>query len=264
MQTVTSPDGTEIAFERSGTGPPLVLVHGTAGDRTDWRTVQPALAETFTVYAMDRRGRGESGDASTYAIEREFEDVATVVESIGRSAFLLGHSFGAICALEAAVRTNGLRTLVLYEPPVSVDGEEVASEEGLERLEALIAEDDADEALTVFLRDVAGVSQEEIDVLREGPEWAAGTAAIHTVPREIRAVNAYRSELDRFRTLETPTRLLVGSESPPFLRGFSEVVDEVLPNSRLVTLSGQGHQGMNTAPEQFTRTIIELLTDSAE
>lgn len=264
METVRSSDGTEIAFERSGAGPPLVLVHGTAGDHTDWRVVRPALAESFTLYAIDRRGRGESGDADAYAIEREFEDVAAVVDSIDRPAFLLGHSFGAICALEAALRTDGLRKLVLYEPPIPVGEGAVASEETLERLEALVAEGDRDEALTVFLRDIAGVSQEEIDLLRGGPEWVAGTAAVHTVPREVEAVGSYRSDPDRFTTLATPTRLLIGSESPPFLREFSEVLADALPDGRLVTLPGQGHQAMNTAPEQFTRTVTELLAESPE
>lgn len=222
------------------------------------------LAETFTVYASDRRDRGESGDADTYAIEREFEDILAVVESIDESAFLLGHSFGAICVLEATLLTNDLRKLLLYEPPIPVDGREVASEETLGRIETFVAEGDRDDALVTFLREVAGVSQGEIDILREGPEWEAGMAAVHTVPREIRAVGNYRYGSERFAALETPTRLLTGSESPSFLKEFSEVIVDVLPDSRLVTLSGQGHQAVNTAPDQFARTITELLTTTDE
>src|SRR3712207_8086243 len=103
QETVTSVDGTSIAYWRSGEGPPLVLVHGTAADHSRWAPVLPAFEQRFTVYAIDRRGRGGSGDSGDYAIEREFEDVAEVVDSLGESVNLLGHSYGALCALEAAL-----------------------------------------------------------------------------------------------------------------------------------------------------------------
>jgi pimeloyl-ACP methyl ester carboxylesterase len=114
MQTVTSRDGTPIAYERGGEGPPLVLVHGTTSDHLTWEFVLPELREHFTVYAIDRRGRSNSGDdgGSAYDIEREFEDVVAVIDSIGGTAGLLGHSYGAICALEGALRSNRVRKLV--------------------------------------------------------------------------------------------------------------------------------------------------------
>src|SRR5215470_6685249 len=118
MQTITSRDGTAIAFVRSGAGPALVLVHGTTADHTRWKPLLPEFEAHFTVYAVDRRGRGGSGDASSYSVEREFEDVAAVVDGIGEPAFLLGHSYGAVCSLEAALRTKNVRRLVLYEPPI--------------------------------------------------------------------------------------------------------------------------------------------------
>src|SRR5215813_2457638 len=99
MEKILSKDGTPIAYQRSGAGAPLVLVHGTGGASVRWKPILPALEQHFTVYAVDRRGRGESGEAASYAIEREFEDVAAVVDSIGNEVNLLGHSFGAICAL---------------------------------------------------------------------------------------------------------------------------------------------------------------------
>src|SRR5260370_1441359 len=113
-KTVISTDGTTIAYRRSGVGPPLVIVHGTTGDPTSWPSL-PALEQCFTVYIVIRRGRGASGDAPTYAIEREFEDVAAVVDAIGEPVNLLGHSFGALCALEGAMQTTQVRKLVLYE-----------------------------------------------------------------------------------------------------------------------------------------------------
>src|SRR5688572_24310787 len=118
MSTFRSGDGTTIACEKIGSGPPLVLVHGTAADHTRWAPVLPALSGRFTIYACDRRGRGASGDGASYAMEREFEDVAAVVDGIGGPVDLLGHSYGALCSLEAAVLARNLRRLALYEPPI--------------------------------------------------------------------------------------------------------------------------------------------------
>ena len=110
MEYVTSKDGTQIAYERRGEGPPLVLVHGAAADHTRWKSLLPALENFFTVYAVDRRGRGQSGDVGAYAIEREYEDVVAVVDSLPVPVNLLGHSFGAICSLEASLRTSNMGT----------------------------------------------------------------------------------------------------------------------------------------------------------
>ena len=112
-ETVTSEDGTKIAYWRSGQGPPVVLVHGTTADHSRWAPVLPEFEEHFSVCAIDRRGRGGSGDSEDYALEREFEDVASVVDSLGEPAFLLGHSYGAVCALEASLLTPNVRKLVL-------------------------------------------------------------------------------------------------------------------------------------------------------
>ena len=112
-QSTASTDGTTIAYQRSGDGPPLVLVHGTAADHRRWAPVLPALEQQFTVCAVDRRGRGGSGDTAAYAVEQEFDDIAAVVDSLGEPVHLLGHSYGALCALEAALRTRAVRTLML-------------------------------------------------------------------------------------------------------------------------------------------------------
>jgi len=125
QETVTSVDGTPIVYWRSGEGPPLVLVHGASADHSRWTPVLPAFEQRFTVYAVDRRGRGGSGDSDDYTIEREFEDVAAVVDSLGEPANLLGHSYGALCALEAALLTRNVRKLVLYEPGINVAGAEI-------------------------------------------------------------------------------------------------------------------------------------------
>src|SRR5262245_17922096 len=137
MHTTVSKDGTPIGFERSGKGPPLVLVHGTSADHTRWKPLLPELESRFTLYAVDRRGRGGSGDASTYSVEREFEDIAAVVDAVGEPSFLLGHSYGAVCALEASLRTHNVRKLVLYEPPIRT-AEPLYPLGAAERLQALL------------------------------------------------------------------------------------------------------------------------------
>jgi pimeloyl-ACP methyl ester carboxylesterase len=113
MEIIRSKDGTPIAYWHSGAGAPLLLVHGATGDHLTWTPVLPALERHFSVYTMDRRGRGESGDGNTYAIEREFEDIAAVVDAIGGAVDVLGSSFGATCALEATRLIANIRRLIL-------------------------------------------------------------------------------------------------------------------------------------------------------
>ena len=159
-ETITSKDGTPIAYRRSGEGPPLVLVHGAAADHGRWSPVLPALEERFTIYAVDRRGRGGSDDANAYAMEREFEDVASVVDSIGKPVNLLGHSYGALCSLEATLLTQNIRKLVLYEPAVHIVGEKIHPSGTIDRLEALLAEGDRDGVVATTMREIAGLSPE--------------------------------------------------------------------------------------------------------
>jgi len=256
---MTSADGTRIAVERTGSGPPLLLVHGSTADHTRWEPVRPAFAERFTVYAMDRRGRGESGDEPVYTIEGEVEDVEAVLDEIGDPAHLLGHSFGAIVSLEAARRVDDLRSLVLYEPPLPVSDLDPDSEPTLAEMEGLIEDDAREAALETFFRDIAGVPPAELDALRSAPNWPARVEAVHTVLREERARKAYAFDGRRFEGLACPTLLLVGGETAPFHRAVSEVLDGTLPNSRIVVLPGQAHAAMSTAPELFADEVLAFL-----
>jgi pimeloyl-ACP methyl ester carboxylesterase len=170
VERVVSKDGTSIAVWQSGAGLPLILVHGTTADHSRWSPVLPAFEERFTVLAMDRRGRGESDDSDDYMFEREFEDVAAVVDWAGEPSYLLGHSHGAVCALEGALLTEGVAKLILYEPPL---GFVVAPQHVIEELEALLEAGKGDELLTVFFREVAGVPPEQIERMRSMPAWDA-------------------------------------------------------------------------------------------
>ncbi len=259
QETVTSKDGTPIAGWRSGEGPPLVLVHGTAADHGRWKPVLPAFEERFTVFAVDRRGRGRSGDSDGYAIEREFEDVAVVVDSLGESVTLLGHSYGALCALEATLLTRNVRKLVLYDPGIELAGEKIYPHEVIERLEALLEAGDRNGVVATTMREVAGLPPEVVERMRSQPVWQARVEAAHTIPQELRAVKAYRFDSQRFRRLEVPTLVLSGGESPAALGKAAQAVDETLPDSRIVVMAGQGHAAMDTGTELFTSEVIRFV-----
>jgi pimeloyl-ACP methyl ester carboxylesterase len=259
METIISRDGTRIAYRRSGEGPPLILVHGTAANHGRWSPVLPALEERFTVYAVDRRGRGGSGDGQGYAIEREFEDVAAVIDSIGEPVNLLGHSYGALLALEATLLIRNIRKLVLYDPGVEA-GEEIYPREVAERLEALLRAGDRDEVVATTMREVAGLPPQTVEHLRTLTVWQTRVAAAHTIPRELRAVKAYGFDPERLRGLIVPTLLLSGGNSPVALRKAAEAVDEALPDSHLVVMPGQGHAAMDTGTDLFTAEVQRFLT----
>lgn len=262
METVTSADRTLIVYERTGNGPPLVLVHGTTADHTRWEPVRPSFEEQFTVYAIDRRGRGESGDSAEYELKREFEDVAAVVDAIDEPVTLLGHSYGALCSLEAALRTDNLRELVLYEPPIPVGDHELYAEEVLTEMRSLLEDGENEQALVLFLQEVAMLAPSQVDALRSAPNWPARVKAAHTSYRETQAPATYQLDSDRLAEVTTPTLLLVGGESPPFFRDATKALDRALPNSRIVTLDGQGHVGMNTAPDLFISEVLAFISSS--
>lgn len=262
IETVTSADGTSIAYERGGRGPPLVLVHGTTADHTRWDPLRPAFEEHFTVYAIDRRGRGESGDATEYALEREAEDIAAVVDSIGESVVLLGHSYGALCSLEAALRTDRLRKLILYEPPLAVSDHVTDTEDVLDEMTALMDDGENEQALVRFFRGVVGSSSTELDAYRSSPDWPARVDAVHTVVREERAEKGYEFDAARFVGLTIPTLLLSGDESAPFLKDATDVLNDALPNSRIAIFAGHGHAAMNTAPELFIDEVLAFIQES--
>ncbi len=253
---VPSADGTPIAVWRSGDGPPLVLVHGATADHSRWAPVLPALQRRFTVLALDRRGRGSSGDASRYAIEREFEDVAAVVESAGEHVSVLGHSYGGVCALEAALLTDRIARLVLYEAPV---GFVQSPRQVVEELQALLDAGDRDALLERFLFAVAGLPREQIALLRSLPAWPARRAAAATIPREERANREYVFDASRFRAFAVPTLLLGGGDSPAAFQAANETLCAVLPDARIAVMPGQRHAAMDTGTDLFLAEVLPFL-----
>lgn len=260
-ETVTSADGTPIAFERTGSGPPLVLVHGGACDHRFWELgdVRLALADHCTVYAMDCRGVGQSGDANQYELDREFEDVAAVVDTIDEPVTLLGHSSGALLSLEAALRTDNLNKLILYEPPIPVHDHDLYDDAVLTEMERLLDAGENEQVLVTFLQKIARSTPEEVEEQRGAPYWQALVDAAHVWPRSLRSIGEYEFDAARFESMSTPTLLLSGSQSPPFLRDVTGPINDVLPNSRVATFDGHGHEAMLTAPERFVNEVLVFI-----
>lgn len=262
---VTSADGTPIAYWRSGRGPALLLVHGTSADHTRWQDVLPRLRPRVAAYAMDRRGRGGSGDTPAYTLASEAADVAAVVDAIADSTAgrvdVLGHSYGATCALEAALLTPNMRRLVLYE---SGAGTYPIPSGLIDRMTALLADDQRAEVVTLVMRDLAGMTEDQLALAKAAPSWPNRVAAAHTVVRELRAHDAYTFDPARFAAWTVPSLLLAGSKSPPEEAASTALLASTLPGARVVTLHGQGHVAMLTAPDLFTGEVLTFLQGDRE
>jgi pimeloyl-ACP methyl ester carboxylesterase len=266
MTRVVSRDGTQIACWTSGVGPPLVLVHGTTADHSRWRPLLPYLEPHATVHAIDRRGRGASGDAPDYEVTREFEDVAAVVDAVaeasGTKVDVLGHSFGGLCAFGAATLTSSIRKLVLYEGWPSPNPEQLALPPGVgARLDTLLAEGNREAALETFFREVVRMPEAELAVYRRLPAWQARIAAAHTITRESRAEQAAGFHPDQAARITVPVLMLVGGDSPDFLTAGVDTVAAALPDAQIVVLEGQQHIAIDLVPEVFADRVLEFLRD---
>jgi pimeloyl-ACP methyl ester carboxylesterase len=259
MEIIRSKDGTPIAYWHSGVGTRLLLVHGTTGDHLTWTPVLAALEHHFSVYTMDRRGRGHSGDADAYALEREWEDIAAVIDVIGDAVDVVGHSFGGTCALEATHLTANVRRLILYEPPMPF-GRQYWPTEFSVRMQAFLDAREREQALLLFFRDMVKMPSHEVAAAQTLPTWPARVAAVHTIPRELRSLDRYVFDPGRFGRMETPTALLLGGDSPPSMRTIAETLHTALPNSQIVVLPGQQHVAMRTAPDLFVQEVVKFFT----
>jgi pimeloyl-ACP methyl ester carboxylesterase len=258
-----SADGVEIAYWSSGEGPPLVLVHGGLGDHRRWDVLRPHLEPHVTVHAMDRRGRGGSGDRPDYRLERESEDVAAVVdavaESSGSAVDVYCSSFGGLCAFGAAPLTTNIRRLALYEAWPPVDPAAFAPPDGVvERMEDELADGDAEAALVLAYRELVGLTEAELADVRAQPSWPARVAAAHTIPREERAFASAAFDREQAAAVTVPTLLLVGTESPAW-GPEAQTVASALPDARIVHLDGQGHVADLLAPEAVAEPLLAFL-----
>lgn len=259
---VPSADGTPIACWTSGSGPALVLVHGAVSDHRRWR-ILPFLEPTHTVWALDRRGRGASGDAETWSLEKEVEDVVAVIEhaadSSGRPVDVLGHSLGGLLALRACVRTDRVRRLVVYEPSVN---EAAARTPTLARIQDQLDAGRPDDAVVVMMREVVLMPEEEIAFLRRQPSWPARVEAAPTVVREL-SVDLLADE-EELRRITVPVLSIVGGDSPPVIQEAARLLDRRMPHCTTVVMPGQQHVADQTVPEEFARHVVEFLERDAD
>ena len=236
------------------------MVHGSTVNRTRWGKVIDTLEQHFTLHLMDRRGRGDSADGPVYAIEREFEDVAAVVDALPGPLAVLGHSYGAICSLHASLLTKNISKLVLYEPPMRIAGARLPFATDLQaRLDAAWAESDRQTVLETFLCEVVMVSPEDLANLAKSRSWAVRLSTAHTLPRELRAASQLDFVPARFRDMHVPTLVIKGSISPALMKAAARMAHQALPNSRIEVLRGQGHSAMSSGPEEFLAHVVPFL-----
>ena len=258
-------NGTPIAADTAGAGPPLLMVHGTSSDRARWAPLLPHLTGDFTVYGIDRRGRGASGDEPDYAIDHEFEDLAALIDQLAdrhdRAVNVFGHSYGAYCLLFGSRMTDNIARVVLYEPPVPI-GPPTVSPDVLAALNYAAAENDPDGILEIFAMQVVRYPQAEYDMLKTLPTWQNRRDAAVTIPRELGALNE-RAPFDPagFSEYDLPTLLLLGSDSPAFLQQATHVLNDTLATTRLSVMQGQQHNAIDAAPADVGRQTSEFLRD---
>lgn len=242
MPHVTAADGTQIAYESTGDGPAVVLVGGAFGDRRETTLVGLAevLSADFTVYTYDRRGRGESGDTAPYAVDREIEDLAAVIDVAGGQAMVFGGSSGAALALEAAAAGAAITRLAAFEPPYRIDhtGASLPSEETLTEL---VRAGRRDLAVEKFLTAGAGMPAEMVAGMKTQPFWAGMEAVAHTLAYEAAVVGPGAVPVERFTAITVPVLVLVGSASPDRMVTAAAAVAAGVPAARLEQLPDQAH-----------------------
>jgi pimeloyl-ACP methyl ester carboxylesterase len=279
MLVRSAADGTELAvFElvapvRAGAGgpaptparPPLLLVHGATADHTTWRAVGPRFAASRRVFAMDRRGRGASGDSPDYSIEIEFDDVASVARALaaggGGAVDIAGHSYGGRCALGASLRTPVIRRLVVYEGAPVPPGRSYRPPGMVEAVRESLARGDKDAALSTFLGGIVGMSEAALAAYRDEPVWPARVAAAPTILREIDAEATRPASLGGLAAVSVPVLLLLGSISRSPFRIGTDALAARLADAQVAVIDGAAHAAHHTHVEEFVK-IVEAFLDA--
>ncbi len=239
----------------------MLLVSGALSTSDMWKRVLPLLQDGRSVEALDRRGRGQSGNQAPYAPEREVEDILAVLAAHDGPVDLLGHSSGAILSLQVAARLPAnLARLAVYEPPVFFAEPDLIAPDLPERLDALLASGQGAAAIETFLREGPRQSEDELMSMKAGPMWASTLKNLaHTVVYDARVQHSFSADPSELAAIRIPTLVLVGGESPRRMRSGSEAVAARLPHAELRELAGQRHMAMLGAPALFATAVNEFL-----
>jgi len=259
MQTVTSADGTSIAYEQYGEGSPLILIHGGSSPQY-WKPIVPRFADDYTVIVPHRRGTGESGDTEAYNLERGVKDICAVIEVADGMPALFGHSFGGLLAIETA-RVASVEKLIAYEPAVLVgayrDEAELASQ-----MQARIDDGDRQQAMKYYISEVMhGGEIDDLDAwLAQWAPWPDIIELAENIARINRVIEQYR--LPESLDIDAPTLLLTGTEGPPHLRDGIRAVEKALSDNQFVEFDGVGHGGPSEAPDRVTSEVKNFILET--
>jgi pimeloyl-ACP methyl ester carboxylesterase len=256
-----SADGTSLAVWVKGVGPALVMVHGSLQDHTASGVLVDELRTELSTFSIDRRGFGASGDAAEYSIEREFEDVAAVVDAVaarnGGPVALWGHSYGANCAMGGAALTTNVHHLVLYEPSLGL----AYPPGSIDSIEQKVAAGEMEAALLEVLVDIVGMTDKEVDAMRANPKmsWEARLATVPTVPRECRVEDEWVYQPGQFDGITAPTLMLAGSESPPVVTDATHQAAAAIADVDIRDLVGHGHLAHRTDPAMVAEILRQFI-----
>lgn len=255
MEKVISKDGTAIAYTKKGQGAPLILVDGAICYRAfgPMEPLSALLADHFTVYLYDRRGRGESGDTAPYAVQREVEDIAALIQEAGESAFVYGTSSGAALALEAAASGLKIKKLALYEPPFN-DAATQANVEYTTRLKQALAQGNRGDAVVHFMTYV-GTPAEAVVGMQQAPIWPMFEAVAPTLAYDAAVLGDASVPVKRAATITIPTLIMTGGATFPFMHESAQTIHEAIPGSQRRTLEGQTH---DAAADVVAPALIEF------
>jgi pimeloyl-ACP methyl ester carboxylesterase len=259
MRTTRSADGTEIAFDQTGEGPPVILVVGAFNDRSTGAPLGEALESRFTVLNYDRRGRGASGDTVPYAVEREVEDLDALIREAGGAARVFGYSSGGTLALEAAARGLNITKLAVYEAPfMAGDGVPRPPKDMAAQLAKLVSSGHRGDAVELFQTKLVGIPEQVVAQLRHAPFRPALEATAHTLVYEASIVGDLTLPMAQLKSIKAPTLVVYGTESPAFMGTGAEALAEALPAGRVQALDGQNH---DIVPAVLAPVLLDFFGD---
>lgn len=256
---IDSADGTDLAVWVEGEGPALVLVHGSPSEHTTFDPLVRELRSDLTTFSMDRRGSGASGDTEPYSIDREFEDVAAVVDAVaersGGPVALWGHSYGCNPAMGGATLTTKVHHLILYEPSFGL----TYPAGSIDAIERAVAAGDEEAAVRAALVDTGAMTDAEFEAFRESPRWATVAAVVPTLPRECRVEQTWVYQPGQFEAITAPTLLLTGSDSDPAIGELTNRAAAAISDAQIQELDGHAHFAFKTDPGMVAAIILSWI-----